>query len=92
MLGTPIYMAPELGQGGVAASAADVFAFGIVAYEMLTGRIPFAMPPVILAAAGQPIPAPAPIAQSVVLRCMSPDPSLRPTADELVELATRSED
>jgi hypothetical protein len=86
MLGTPIYMAPELGKGGVAASAADVFAFGIVAYEMLTGRIPFAMPPVILAAAGQEIPAPGPIAQSVVLRCMSPNPSLRPTAEELVEL------
>jgi serine/threonine-protein kinase len=41
-LGTPYYMAPEQVQGGVdLGPAADVWAFGVVAYECLTGRRPF---------------------------------------------------
>ncbi len=40
-LGTPLYMAPELFQGGRASAATDQYALGVLAYEMLTGRVPF---------------------------------------------------
>lgn len=41
-LGTPEYMAPELlNQGHNITSAVDVYAFGILLYEMATGQLPF---------------------------------------------------
>ncbi len=39
--GTPTYMAPEVLKGGAPDARADVFALGIVFYEMLAGRHPF---------------------------------------------------
>ncbi len=38
--GTPGYMAPELFYGGPPSKASDVFALGVVAYQILTGHLP----------------------------------------------------
>jgi serine/threonine-protein kinase len=40
-IGTPAYMAPEIWQGESATPAVDAYALGIMAFEMLTGRLPF---------------------------------------------------
>ena len=87
VLGTVGYMAPEQVRGQTADHRADIFAFGAVLYEMLTGRRAFegatpadTMSAVLRAEApdiesiAHGIPA---IVEQVVLRCMEKDPSAR---------------
>ncbi len=98
--GTPSYIAPELAQGRALLSpAADVFAFGVIAYELITAQRPFAEAPVLALVDRRPVPTPPPIAEAwpdapaalaVALdACLSLDPAQRPTAQELAQIFGR---
>ena len=83
-LGTVQYYAPEQAQGEVVTPAADVYAMGIVMYEMLAGRTPFdGDTPVAVAMRHiQDMPDPpsrynpniTPTIEKIILRCLAKDP------------------
>jgi tRNA A-37 threonylcarbamoyl transferase component Bud32 len=85
IFGTPAYMAPELAAGTKdARPSSDIFAFGVIAVEMLTGRSAFAEPPVMARLHGRAIAAPVVDGvPPIIARCLDLDPTLRPTAGEL---------
>src|SRR5262249_23517029 len=41
VLGTPVYMAPELADGRPASRASDIYALGAILYVILTGQLPY---------------------------------------------------
>jgi serine/threonine-protein kinase len=90
IMGTPLYMAPELARGVKdAAPPCDLWSLGVVAYELGCGKLPFSVPPVSWAgdvpwqrppldtqSLVEPL-------RSVVERCLDVDPDRRPTAPEV---------
>ena len=97
VLGTPAYMAPEQGAGDSAADhRVDIYAFGCLAYEVLTGAPPFVGRPPAAMIAAHAIEAPEPIARrrrdvppalaDLVMRCLEKEASDRPqSAAEVVQ-------
>jgi len=92
-IGTPMYMAPEQAASDPSMDQrADIYAWGVVAYELLTGRHPFAehisSPQNLLAAQMSDTPralsntgsrVPRPVA-ALVMRCLSKQKALRPAS------------
>jgi len=94
-LGTPDYMSPEQIQGGRGDARSDVYAWGVMMYELLTGRVPFRGDNWMAVMAGHLGEHPAPIASlrpdvppalaAVVTHAMRRNPSNRyQTMDEVV--------
>ena len=86
ILGTAAYMSPEQARGHAVDQRADIWAFGVVLYEMLTGRLAFAAPTVTDTLArvierepdwnALPAATPAPV-RTLLRRCLEKDPRRR---------------
>src|SRR3984893_17600179 len=88
--GTPAYMAPEQLSGKEVSTQSDIYALGVVLYEMFTGKPPFVASTreelLKLTQQGAP-PNPSSIVKdidpggaSVILRCLAPHPRARPAS------------
>ncbi|MFJ4964452.1 protein kinase [Streptomyces sp. NPDC088729] len=95
-IGSPAYMAPEQAMGGAVGPYTDLYALGVVLYELLTGDVPFAGSTALGVLHRhlyeQPRPVrlvrpeiPAPL-EALVLRLLAKDPQDRPaSAQEVYE-------
>jgi len=91
--GTPEFMAPELFKGGMLSARSDLYAVGVTAFEVLTGKLPFPAASVtecIKMHLEQPAPEPSSVYPSVppqldawCLQLMAKDPAARPATAEL---------
>lgn len=100
-IGTPSYMAPEQAQGGPVDQRCDIYALGLVLFEMFTGTAAFTgdTPMVVALKQIQDSPAnPRDVERSipdhvakVILRCLEKDPEKRFQSVEEVESALLAE-
>ena len=99
VVGSPAYMAPEQIEDGPLTPATDVYAFGVVLYEMVTGRFPFEAETALATALmrlNEPPPPPRRFAPDLdarwnrtILRCLERDPGRRfASASEVVAALT----
>jgi len=84
--GTPDYMAPELWRGEKASVGSDIYALGVILYELVSGRKPY---PAGLASEERLMrkpPAVDPKWDRILARCLDPDPVRRfSDVDEIVQ-------
>lgn len=87
VMGTPGYMSPEQSLGDVADARSDIFSFGVILYEMVTGAQPFpgdTVPRVLRSVVADPprpmeaLPDGLPVElKDVILRCLSKEKEQR---------------
>ncbi|MBK9516947.1 MAG: serine/threonine protein kinase [Anaeromyxobacter sp.] len=100
IVGTPEYMAPEQCDDGTIDARTDVYALGVIAYELFTGRLPFqgrTVTQLLLAHLQQRPPAPSEVAAGVdpelerlVLSMLEKAPAARPADMASVGAALRA--
>jgi serine/threonine protein kinase len=89
VFGTPEYMAPETARIGVSDPRTDIYALGVIFYEMLTGTIPFSgetAVDVMLKVVSEPVTPPrvrapgneiTPEAEQLIMKALAKDPLKR---------------
>jgi len=92
VVGTPFYMSPEQALCQDVTAAADIYAMGVVLYEMVTGSVPFRSEQLVIllnAILKQPAPPASrarpdtpPWLDRLILRCLEKDPEARPRSME----------
>jgi eukaryotic-like serine/threonine-protein kinase len=94
VVGTPAYMSPEQARGEELDFRSDIFSFGVVLYEMLSGRNPFLRETVeetvraIRSEESPPLPAAeagaSDVLAEVALQCLSKERARRPESADLI--------
>ena len=96
VIGTPAYMAPEQAEGKVVDHRTDIYAFGLILYEMVTGKAAFTGDTAVTLALKQIRERPTPprkidpdvprYIETAILRCLEKDPAARfQSVGELIE-------
>lgn len=93
VVGTPPYMSPEQAAGEPVGPKSDVYSLGLVAYELLTGQLPYSATTAMGWAAAHLRDVATPVAMrrpdlppeiaQVVDRCLAKDPAARPAAQDV---------
>ena len=95
LVGTPAYMSPEQWRGEECTAATDIWAIGLMLYELCTGRLPIAARSAHDLREAVISPEPIPVGEALgdapdaliqlIENCLAKDPSRRPTGGQVVE-------
>jgi eukaryotic-like serine/threonine-protein kinase len=90
IMGTPLFMAPEQARGDEVDARTDIWAVGVILYNLLTGRLPFesnqSMRTLAYVLSREPVPPSRhlpsipPALEQLILRCLQKDPAARPAS------------